>query len=48
MDELKKLLKIKLKEDKMLERFYPNEYLDSVYDIDFEMYYKQGIRGIIS
>ena len=22
----------------MLERFYPNEYLDSVYDIDFEMY----------
>ncbi len=31
----------------MLERFYPNEYLDSVYDIDFEMYYKQGIRGII-
>lgn len=21
----------------MLERFYPNEYLDSVYDIDFEM-----------
>ena len=32
----------------MLERFYPNEYLDSVYDIDFEMYYKQGIRGIIS
>ena len=21
----------------MLERFYPNEYLDSVYDIDFEI-----------
>lgn len=32
----------------MLERFYPDEYLDSVYNIDFEMYYKQGIRGIIS
>lgn len=32
----------------MLERFYPDEYLESVYDIDFEMYYKQGIRGIIS
>lgn len=32
----------------MLERFYPKEYLNSVYDIDFEMYYKQGIRGIIS
>lgn len=32
----------------MLERFYPNEYLNSVYDIDFEMYHKQGIRGIIS
>ena len=27
----------------MLERFYPNEYLDSVYDIDFEMYYKTKI-----
>lgn len=32
----------------MLERFYPNEYLDSVDDIDLEMYYNQGIRGIIS
>lgn len=32
----------------MLERFYPDEYLDSVYDIDFAMYYQQGIRGIIS
>lgn len=32
----------------MLERFYPNEYLGSVDEIDFEMYYKQGIRGIIS
>lgn len=32
----------------MLERFYPNEYVDSVYDIDFEKYYNQGIRGIIS
>ena len=31
----------------MLERFYPNEYLDSVYDIDFEMYYKQGANNII-
>ena len=32
----------------MLERFYPDEYLASVDEIDFEMYYKQGIRGIIS
>lgn len=32
----------------MLERFFPNEYLDSVDDIDLEMYYNQGIRGIIS
>lgn len=32
----------------MLERFYPNEYLESVYDVDFEMYYNQGIRGIVS
>ena len=27
----------------MLERFYPNEYVNSVEDIDFDMYYKQGI-----
>ncbi len=32
----------------MLERFFPNEYLDSVDDIDLEMYYNQGIRGIVS
>lgn len=32
----------------MLERFYPKEYLESVNDIDFEMYYNQGIRGVIS
>lgn len=32
----------------MLERFFPDEYLESVDDIDFERYYKQGIRGIIS
>ena len=31
----------------MLERFYPNEYINSVEDIDFDMYYKQGIRGVI-
>lgn len=32
----------------MLERFFPDEYLDSVYDIDWDMYYNQGIRGVIS
>ena len=32
----------------MLERFYPDEYLKSIDKIDFEKYYKQGIRGIIS
>ena len=32
----------------MLERLFPDEYLESVDDIDFEMYHKQGIRGIIS
>ena len=31
----------------MLEKFYPNEYVNSVEDIDFDMYYKQGIRGVI-
>lgn len=32
----------------MLEKLYPDEYLDGVDDIDFEMYYNQGIRGVIS
>lgn len=32
----------------MLEKFYPDEYLKSIDEIDFEKYYKQGIRGIIS
>lgn len=32
----------------MLNRFYPDEYLKSIDRIDFERYYRQGIRGIIS
>ena len=32
----------------MLNKLYPDTYLDSVDDIDFEMYYKKGIRGIVS
>lgn len=31
----------------MLERFYPKEYVNSVWDVDFQMYYDQGIRGVI-
>lgn len=31
----------------MLERFYPTEYVNSVWDVDFQMYYDQGIRGVI-
>lgn len=31
----------------MLQRFYPREYLDSTYLIDFENKYEQGYRGII-
>lgn len=31
----------------MLQCFYPNEYLDSTYEIDFESRYNQGYRGII-
>lgn len=31
----------------MLEKFYPGEYVNSVYDVDFEMYYARGIRGVI-
>ena len=32
----------------MLNKLYPDTYLDSVDDIDFEMYYKKGIRGLVS
>ena len=32
---------------KLLERFYPDEYLDSAYGIDFEKLYGQGYRGVI-
>ena len=31
----------------MFQRFYPGEYLDSTYSIDFERLYRQGYRGII-
>ena len=31
----------------MLEGFYPKEYLNSTYEIDFEDFYKKGFRGII-
>lgn len=31
----------------MLEGFYPKEYLDSTYAIDFEEFYEKGFRGII-
>lgn len=31
----------------MLERLYPNVYLDSTYNIDFEQYYQDGYRAII-
>lgn len=31
----------------ILERFYPDVYLDSAYEIDYEGLYRQGYRGII-
>ncbi|MCM1123222.1 MAG: YqeG family HAD IIIA-type phosphatase [Eubacterium sp.] len=31
----------------MLERFYPDEYLDSAYEIDYEGLYAKGYRGVI-
>lgn len=31
----------------MFQRFYPDEYLDSTYDIDFDKFYQQGYRGVI-
>ena len=31
----------------MLEMFYPDEYLDSTYSIEFEKWYQRGYRGIL-
>lgn len=31
----------------MLQCFYPKEYLDATYEIDFEKMYQKGFRGII-
>ncbi len=31
----------------MLKSFYPKEYLDSVYHIDFDAMYKKGVRGVL-
>ena len=31
----------------MFQKFYPDEYLDSTYVIDFDALYKRGYRGII-
>ena len=31
----------------MLEKFYPDEYLDSTYVIDFKEYYQSGFRGVL-
>lgn len=31
----------------MLECFYPDEYLDSTYEIDFNEWYQKGYRGVL-
>lgn len=31
----------------MLEQFYPDEYLDSTYVINFKEYYQKGFRGVL-
>lgn len=31
----------------MFNKFYPDEYVDSAYDIDYEKLYKQGYRGLL-
>lgn len=31
----------------MLQKFYPDEYLDSTYEIDFKALYQKGYRGVI-
>jgi hypothetical protein len=37
----------KIKGDYMLQSFYPDEYLDSTYVIDFDKMYQKGYRGVI-
>ncbi len=34
-------------EEMMFQQFYPDEYLDSAYDIDFKAFYDRGYRGVI-
>lgn len=31
----------------MFKKFYPNEYRDSTYELDFQAYYDKGYRGIL-
>ncbi|MDD4369629.1 MAG: YqeG family HAD IIIA-type phosphatase [Anaerostipes sp.] len=31
----------------MFQKFYPNEYMNSTYDIDFKKYYDKGYRGVL-
>ena len=31
----------------MFERFFPDEYLDSAYAVDYEKLYQQGYRGVL-
>ena len=31
----------------MLKRFYPDDYVDSAYEISYEELYKKGYRGIV-
>lgn len=31
----------------IVEKFYPSEYVNSTYEIDFLNYYKKGIRGVL-
>lgn len=31
----------------MFKAFYPKEYRDSAYDIPYEKFYREGIRGVI-
>lgn len=34
-------------EKQMFDIFFPDEYVDSAYEIDYEMLYKKGIRAVI-
>ena len=36
-----------MKKNGMISQFYPDEWVDSTFEIDYEKLYKRGFRGIL-